>query len=174
MRARVAAPLLVLLCAIVARPLEAPAAYPTEGPRLVGAELAGLAQTHHVLRRTLDREESRLESTCEFADIRDRLIEVRDTAVTAIGRLGSLWREGRLRSGGVALAEVLLQELGAVVDDARRDIAVADSLALILAEPDDRADVARRVVAIHAEALLCASAPPPPATADQARVSGSK
>ena len=165
---------LALLCATVLWPIEGPSAYPTGDPRLVGAELARLVELNQTLRKSLESEEERLESSCEFTDIRDRLIQVRDAALTGIGRLEAFWREGRLRNGGVALAEVLLNELGGVVEDARRDIAVADTLALIQAQPGEASDLARRTAVVHGEAMACVDAGRGPLGAGQARAGNTR
>src|SRR6266404_6488030 len=65
-------------------------------------ELDGLDRLAGALRSDLHLEQQRLDSACEFTEISARLIRVRDEAVTAAERLGSLWRSGRLRARGLA------------------------------------------------------------------------
>jgi len=165
---------LALLCAIFLWPVPSLPAYAPPEPRLVGVELARLGTLNQALRRTLEREEVRLESTCEFTAVRGRLIEVRDTAAAAIGRLGALWREGHLRNGGLALAELLVHELDGIVEEARRGIAVADTLALIQSPDGDARDVVHRTEAVYPQALACVEAGRDPAATGQARARTSK
>jgi hypothetical protein len=164
---------LALLCATFMWPVQSLPAYSPTDPRLVGVELARLGELNHALRQTLVREESRLEATCEFAAVRDRLIEVRDTATAAIGRIATLWREGHLRNGGLALAEVLVHELGGVVEETRRDIAVADTLAMIQAQGTEAKDIARRTAAVYPD-LTCVDAGNDGGTPGQARAHSSR
>jgi hypothetical protein len=165
---------LALLCAISMWPVPSLLAYAPPEPRLVSVELDRLGTLNQALRRTLEREEARLESTCEFTVVRGRLIEVRDTAAAAIGRLGALWREGHLRNGGLALAELLVHELDGIVEEARRGIAVADTLALIQSHEGEVRDVVHRTAAVYPEALACIEARRDPAATGQARARTSK
>lgn len=145
-----------VLLATSALPVASQAASPFPPPRLGSVELTRLADLNRTLRQTLAQEENRLESTCEFVAVRDRLIEVRDAAATAVTRLGALWLDGHFRNGGAALAEVLAYDLGAIVEDSRRDIAVADALALIESAGADAPSVARWIAAIHPDASCIA------------------
>ena len=94
-------------------------------------------------------------------EIRARLIRVRDEAVGAAARLGSLWRSGRLRAHGLARSEVLVYDLAALIYEARRDTALADTLATLEEETRQGSAEARalfrRMVEIHPAAPACLS-----------------
>lgn len=165
---------LALLCATFMWPVQSLPAYAPPEPLPVGIELERLGTLNQALRRALEREETRLESTCEFTAVRGRLIEVRDAAAAAIGRLGALWREGHLRNGGLAVAELLVHELDGIVEEARRAIAVADTLVLIQAQDGEARDVVHRTAAVYPEALACVDAGSDPAATGQARARTSK
>jgi hypothetical protein len=53
---------------------------------------------------------------------------VRDSALDALNRLGTMWRTGRLRTGALAASEVLTNDLVAVIYRAHRAVAVAYAL----------------------------------------------
>jgi hypothetical protein len=115
-----------------------------------------------------------LEASCEFALIRDRLAEVRDEAVRAVGRIGGLWREGRLRHGGFALSEVLVYDFAMLVNEVIWGIAAADALASLQArslEAQDRPGLTARMTAILPAAGACMAARPEQAPVEPALVS---
>lgn len=128
-------------------------------PSVSRSELDGLADLDVSLQESLRLVEQRLDSGCEFARASERLFGVQYEAMTAIHRLGTLWREGRLRQGGFALSEVLVHDFAAVVDEARRDAVLAETLARLQAETRDGSDDARtllaRMVEIHPAAPTC-------------------
>ncbi len=91
-------------------------------------DLAALADLSVRLARELRVEEGRLTSPCDVADARDRLRDVRDSALDALNRLGTMWRTGRLRTGALAASEVLTNDLVSVIYRSHRALAVAHSL----------------------------------------------
>src|SRR3989442_12448100 len=99
---------LVVSALLTALPLASP---PGSAARPVGdlppatGELNALARLAAALRSDLHLEQQRLDSACEFTEIRARLIRGRDEAVAAAERVGSLWRGGRPRARGLAVAE---------------------------------------------------------------------
>jgi hypothetical protein len=127
-------------------------------------ELDALDGLAAALRSNLHLEQRRLDSACEFAEIRARLIRVRDEAVAAAERLGSLWRGGRLRARGLAMSEVLVYDFAALIYEARRDTALADTLATLEEETRQGSAEARalfrRMVEIHPAAPACLSGTP--------------
>lgn len=128
-------------------------------PALAASELGRLADLDAMLRHDLRAQQERLESGCEFATVRERLAQVRDEAMGAIRRLGTLWREGRMRNGGLAMSEVLVYDFAALIDEARRDTALADTLAQLQAETRQGSADARalleRMIEIHPDAPSC-------------------
>jgi hypothetical protein len=124
-------------------------------------ELDALDRLAAALRSDLHLEQKRLDSACEFTEIRARLIRVRDEAVAAAERLGSLWRSGRLRPRGLAMSEVLVYDFAALIYEARRDTALADTLATLEEETRQGSAEARalflRMVEIHPAAPACLS-----------------
>src|SRR5438105_15006504 len=91
------------------------AARPAGDPPPATGELDALDGLAAALRSDLHLEQQRLDSACEFTEIRARLIRVRDEAVAAAERLGGLWRSGRLRARGLARSEVLVYDLAALI-----------------------------------------------------------
>jgi hypothetical protein len=124
-------------------------------------ELDALDRLAAALRSDLHLEQKRLDSACEFTEIRAHLIRVRDEAVAAAERLGSLWRSGRLRPRGLAMSEVLVYDFAALIYEARRDTALADTLATLEEETRQGSAEARaqflRMVEIHPAAPACLS-----------------
>jgi hypothetical protein len=93
-------------------------------------DLLALADLSARLARELRAEEGRLTSPCEAADARDRLRDVRDSALDALNRLGTMWRTGRLRTGTLAASEALTNDLVTVIYRAHRAVAVARALGI--------------------------------------------
>ena len=128
-------------------------------PALAANELGRLADLDATLRHDLRAQQERLESGCEFSTVRERLAGVRDEAMGAIRRLGTLWREGRMRNGGLAMSELLVYDFAALIDEARRDTALADTLALLQEETRQGSTDARalleRMIEIHPAAPSC-------------------
>ena len=110
------------------------------------SELRQLADLDAALRQALRMQRERLGTECEFSAVRARLVGIQDEAIDAIRRIGALWRGGRLRSGGLAMSEVLVYDLVAVIDEARRDTAVADTLASLEAATHDGSHDARALL----------------------------
>src|SRR5260370_24249019 len=106
-------------------------------------ELDALDALAAALRSDLHLEQQRLDSACEFTEIRARLIRVRDEAATAAERLGSLWRSGRLRPRGLAMSEVLVYDFAALIYEARRDTALAHPPATLQEETPQGTAAAR-------------------------------
>ncbi len=136
-----------------------PATLSGGAPAVGASELGRLADLDAMLRHDLRAEQQRLESGCEFAMVRERLASVRDEAMGAVRQLGTLWREGRTRDGGFAMSELLVYNFATLVDEARRDSALADTLALLQDEtrqgsPDARALI-ERMIEIHPAAPSC-------------------
>jgi hypothetical protein len=111
--------------------LALPAVPPTDAVPPATAELAALGRRSASLARMLRVDEERLRSDCGALEVRDQLIRVRDDAFGIFQRLRELGQEGRLRRGGLSLAEVLARQLSTLIEHVRQDIAVADSLAVI-------------------------------------------
>ncbi|MBI3629228.1 MAG: hypothetical protein HY217_06585, partial [Candidatus Rokubacteria bacterium] len=136
-----------------------PATRPTPAPPPATAELRTLAELGTTLQQALRAQERRLDSGCEFATVRAELLEVRDGAVDAIRTLGQLWRQGRLRDGGFAMSEVLVYDFVAMLDDAVRDTAVADTLAVLQEETrrgsGDARSLLQKMIEIHPAAPAC-------------------
>jgi hypothetical protein len=136
-----------------------PATPSGDGPALAAGELGSLDRLAWALRRDLHIQQQQLDSGCEFAAIRGRLIAVRDGAVAASARLERIWQAGRLRSGGLAVSEVLARDFAALVAEARRDTALADTLATLEEETrggsDETRVLLRRMVEIHPAAPAC-------------------
>jgi hypothetical protein len=138
-------------------------AAPSTGDALPAAtgELDALDRLASALRADLHGQQQRLDSGCEFAGIRARLIEIRDEAIAAVERLASLWRNGRLHDGGLALSEVLADDFAALVNEARRDTALADTLATLEEETrrgsGEARTLLRRMIEIHPAAPACLS-----------------
>jgi hypothetical protein len=149
-----------LLAAVTA--WSTPAA-PSTGDALPTAtgELDELDRLASALRGDLHVQQQRLDSGCEFAGIRARLIEVRDEAIAGVERLARLWRSGRLHDGGLALSEVLADDFAALVNEARRDTALADTLATLEEETrrgsGEARALLRRMIEIHPAAPACLS-----------------
>lgn len=151
------------------------AARPAGDLPAVTGELDALDGLAAALRSDLHLEQRRLDSACEFTEIRAHLIRVRDDAVAAAERLGSLWRSGRLRARGLAMSEVLVYDFAALIYEARRDTALADTLATLEEETRQGSAEARarfrRMVEIHPAAPACLSgAPDEPERGDLAAV----
>jgi hypothetical protein len=131
----------------------------TDAPRLAAEDLNRLEDLDVALQRALHAEQQRLDSGCDFAAVRERLIRVQESAVRALGRLGTLYRDGRLRAGGFAMSEVLVYQFAAVIDEARRDTAIADTLAVLYQQTLDGAPDARerleRMTEIHPSPPAC-------------------
>jgi hypothetical protein len=136
-----------------------PATRPAESPQVAIEDLNRLEDLDVALRRALHAEQQHLDDGCEFAAIRERLIRVQEAAVRAMGRLGTLYRDGRLRDGGFAMSEVLVYQFAAVIDEARRDTALADTLAVLYQQTLDGAPDARerlvRMTDIHPAPPAC-------------------
>lgn len=136
-----------------------PATRPAAPPPPATAELAALADLGTSLHHALRAQERRLDSGCEFATVRAGLFEVRDEAIGAIRTLGRLWREGRLRHGGLAMSEVLIYDFAAVLDEAVRDTSVADTLAVLQDETrrssSDARSLLQKMIDIHPAAPAC-------------------
>ncbi len=136
-----------------------PATRSDETPAPATQELRALADLDALLSQVLRGQERHLDSSCEFATVRQRLLIVRDEAMGAIRRIGGLWREGRLRDGGLALSEVLVYDFAAVLDEARRDTALADTLAMLQQETrrgsGDARALLRRMIEIHPAPPAC-------------------
>src|SRR5712691_3570816 len=129
MKLRTTAQASALFAALTTWSTPALPATPSGGTPMRGAsELGQLADLDTMLRHSLRAEQQRLESACEFATVRERLALVRDEAMGAIHRLGTLWREGRMQNGGLAMSEVLAYHFAELVTEARRDTALADTL----------------------------------------------
>jgi hypothetical protein len=139
------------------------ATLPSEAPRRPAAELSEIAGLNDALRQRASDHVHLLESTCQFGFVRDRLVEVRDEAVEAVRRIGGLWREGRLRHGGFALAEVLVYDLAVLVNEVIWSIAAADALAVLQAQGRGTSggdDLVARLSAIYPSAAACVAAGP--------------
>lgn len=130
-----------------------PATPPPETTRQASVELGALDDLGVSLRREVQAQERRLASGCDFAAVRERLIQARDEAIGALQRLAELRGTGRLRGGGMALSEVLVDDVAALIDRARRDTAVADTLALLQDETRGGSAAAR----VELERLITAS-----------------
>jgi hypothetical protein len=142
-----------------------PATLPSEAPRLPAAELSEVATLSDALRQRATDHVQLLESSCQFGFVRDRLVEVRDEAVDAVRRIGGLWREGRLRHGGFALAEVLVHDLAGLVHEVIWSIAAAEALAVLQAQGRGTSggdDLVARLSAIHPSAAACVATGPEP------------
>src|SRR5206468_2697573 len=78
---------------------------PTEAIPPASGELTTLADLVVMLKRELQAVEQRLVAECDAVEARDHFVDVRNRALTAVNRLGSLWQTGRLRSGTLAASE---------------------------------------------------------------------
>lgn len=136
-----------------------PATNAAYAPAPATAELSTLADLNASLHQALRAQERRLDSGCDFATVRAHLLTVRDEAMDAIRALGRLWREGRLREGGFAMSEVLVYNFAAVHDDAVRDTALAETLAVLQEETrrgsGDARALLQKMVEIHPAAPAC-------------------
>lgn len=101
---------------------------PVDAVPSAAGELAALADLSAALAHELRAEERRLPAACDVADVRDRLRDVRDTALAALSRLGTMWRTGRLRTGALAASEVLTNDLVALIYRADRAAGLAHAL----------------------------------------------
>jgi hypothetical protein len=136
-----------------------PATPPGPAPIVAAGELGSLDRLAWGLRRDLRIQQQQLDSACDFAAIRGHLIAVRDSAVAASARLERIWRAGGPHSGGFAVSEVLARDFAALVAEARRDTALADTLATLEDETRGGSDQARvllrRMIEIHPAAPAC-------------------
>jgi hypothetical protein len=123
-----------------------PATRPVDILSPAAGDLEQLAHLDTALHQALRTQRDRLGSGCEFAAVRAELIAVQREAIEAVQRLGALWRDGRFRNGGFALSEVLVYDFAAVIDEARRDTAVADTFATLEAASRDGSRDARAVL----------------------------
>ncbi len=140
-----------------------PVPHSTDAPARSLVELPSLVDLDHVLRRSLRAEEQRLVTGCEFQSIRSRLLEISDGAAGAIQRLQEFHRDGRFRSGGLAMSEILLQRFAVLREEANRDTALAETLGILRQQALDGSHDARakigQIIAAH-------PAPPPCLTRD--------
>src|SRR3989442_9861830 len=75
---------------------------PIEAIPPASGELTTLADLVVMLKRELQAVEQRLVAECDAVEARDHFVDVRNRALTAVNRLGSLRQTGRLRSGTLA------------------------------------------------------------------------
>ena len=120
-----------------ARPLPIEAIPPGAG------ELTALTDLAATLKHYLQAVEQHLVAECDAGEIRDRLLEVRNRALSAVNRLGSLWQTGRLRSGTLAASEALTRDFVVLIYEAQDAAVLADAMAGLQDEarrlPDGRA-----------------------------------
>jgi hypothetical protein len=125
---------------------------PIEAIPPAAGELTTLADLVVMLKSELRAEEQQLRADCNVLDIRDRLVEVRNRALRAVSRLGSLWLTGRLRSGTLAASEVLTRDLVGLIYEAQDAAVLARALAEVQEQvrrtPDGR-ERAQRGAAIR-------------------------
>ena len=126
-----------------ARPLPIEAIPPGAG------ELTALTDLAATLKHYLQAVEQHLVAECDAGEIRDRLLEVRNRALSAVNRLGSLWQTGRLRSGTLAASEALTRDFVVLIYEAQDAAVLADTMAGLQDEagrlPDGRAGAQRGV-----------------------------
>lgn len=126
-----------------ARPLPIEAIPPGAG------ELTALADLAVTLKRDLRVVEQHLIADCDAVETRERFLEVRNRALSAVNRLGSLWQTGRLRSGTLAASESLTRDLVVLIYEAQDAALLAHALAELQDEarrtPDGGAGAPREV-----------------------------
>src|SRR5438105_5202794 len=120
---------------------------PTEAIPPASGELTTLADLVVMLKRELQAVEQRLVAECDAVEARDHFVDVRNRALTAVNRLGSLWQTGRLRSGTLAASEGLTRDLVVLIYEAQDAAVLADAMAGLQDEarrlPDGRAGAQR-------------------------------
>jgi len=104
---------------------------PIEAIPPAAGELTTLADLVVVLKREMQAVERRLVAECDAVDARDHLVDVRNRALTAVNRLGSLWQTGRLRSGTLAASEALSRDLVVLIYEAQDAAVLAHALAVL-------------------------------------------
>lgn len=104
---------------------------PTEAIPPASGELTTLADLVVMLKRELQAVEQRLVAECDAVEARDHFVDVRNRALTAVNRLGSLWQTGRLRSGTLAASEGLTRDLVVLIYEAQDAAVLAHALALL-------------------------------------------
>jgi hypothetical protein len=92
-------------------------------------ELTALTDLAATLKDELQAVEQLLVAECDAVETRDRLLEVRNRALRAVNRLGSLWQTGRLRSGALAASEGLTRDLVVLIYEAQDAAVLAHALA---------------------------------------------
>jgi hypothetical protein len=136
-----------------------PASRSTDAPARRALDLPILLDVDQALRQALRSEEQRLVSGCDFDAIRRRLLEIGAGVGDAIEQLHEFHREGRFRSSGLAMSEVLVQRLAALREEARRDAALAEVLGGLHRQALDGSHDARdklgRIVAAHPAPPAC-------------------
>jgi hypothetical protein len=140
----------VLVAIILAASRPAPAGpLPIDAIPPGAGELTALADLAATLNHELQAVEQHLGAECDAVEIRDRFLEVRNRALRAVNRLGSLWQTGRLRSGTLAASEALTRDFVVLIYEAQDAALLADALAGLQAEarrmPDRRAGAQRGV-----------------------------
>lgn len=108
-----------------ARPL------PIEAIPPASSELTTLADLVVKLKRDLQAVEQRLVAECDAVEARDHFVDVRNRALMAVNRLGSLWQTGRLRSGTLAASEGLTRDLVVLIYEAQDAAVLAHALAVL-------------------------------------------
>ena len=117
-----------------ARPL------PTEAIPPASGELTTMADLVVMLKRELQAVEQRLVAECDAVEARDHLVDVRNRALTAVNRLGSLWQMGRLRSGTLAASEGITHDLVVLIYEAHDAAVLAHALAVVQDEASRMSD----------------------------------
>ncbi len=124
----------VLVAIILAASGPAPAGpLPIDAIPPGAGELTALADLAATLNHELQAVEH-LGAECDAVEIRDRFLEVRNRALRAVNRLGSLWQTGRLRSGTLAASEALTRDFVVLIYEAQDAALLADALAELQAE----------------------------------------
>jgi hypothetical protein len=126
---------------------------------LPATELGRLSDLDVELRRILRAEQNRLVTGCEFAAISQRLLDVRADALDAVRILTGLYTDGRLRNGGLAMSELLLDKFDGLISDVRRDSELAKTLASLQrlvqgGAPNARTQLAR-IIEVHPSPPIC-------------------
>src|SRR5438552_18903342 len=116
---------------------------PIEAIPPASGELTTLADLVVMLKRELQAVEQRLVAECDAVEARDHFVDVRNRALSAVNRLGSLWQTGRLRSGTLAASEALTRDFVVLIYEAQDAAVLADAMAGLQDEarrlPDGRA-----------------------------------
>ena len=139
-----------LVAIILAAPLPAPARpLPIDPIPPAAGELTALEDLAVTLKHDMQAVGQHLGAACDAVEVRDRLLEIRNRALGAVNRLGSLWQTGRLRSGTLAASEALTRDFVVLIYEAQDAAVLANALAgrqdQARRTPDRRAGAEREV-----------------------------